>query len=84
MVCAARLSQRVCGFSIADAARQEQLLTVLGLPTQLPKLDRSAILSAMTRDKKVEHGLLRFVLADRIGAVAAWSRESIRRMCKRR
>ena len=69
MVCAARLSQRVCQFTAADAARQQRLLAALGLPTQLPELDREALLAAMARDKKVEHGRLRFVLADRIGQV---------------
>jgi 3-dehydroquinate synthase len=69
MVCAARLSQRVCGLAAADALRQETLLAALGLPTQVPALDRPSLLAAMTRDKKVEHGRLRFVLADRIGRV---------------
>ena len=58
MVCAARLSQRVCGLAADDAARQQQLLDVLGLPTRLPKIDREALLAAMARDKKVEYGRL--------------------------
>ncbi len=69
MVCAARLSQRIGQLAGRDASRQERLLAALGLPTQVPALDRAALLGAMTRDKKVEHGRLRFVLADRIGHV---------------
>ncbi len=69
MVCAARLSQRQCGLPAADAERQGRLLAALGLPTHVPPLDHQALLSAMARDKKVEHGRLRFVLADRMGHV---------------
>ena len=70
MVQAARLSQRICQFPPAEAGRQQALLAALGLPTRMPDVDREAVLTAMQRDKKVQHGRLRFVLADRIGHVA--------------
>jgi 3-dehydroquinate synthase len=69
MMCAARLSRHTCQFATEDVARQQQLLVGLGLPVRLPQLDRTKLLAAMARDKKVEHGRLRFVLADRIGVV---------------
>ena len=45
------------------------LLTTLGLPTEVPKLDREQILPTMMHDKKVEHGQLRFILPTRMGHV---------------
>jgi 3-dehydroquinate synthase len=69
MCCAARLSQRVQKLPPRDVARQQALLLALGLSTRMPAIDRQALLAAMQRDKKVEHGRLRFVLADRIGRV---------------
>jgi 3-dehydroquinate synthase len=49
--------------------RQEELLGALGLPLTGPPLDHDRLLAAMQRDKKVEHGRLRFVLPTRIGHV---------------
>jgi 3-dehydroquinate synthetase len=49
--------------------RQSDLLLALKLPIDVPKLDETALLTAMQRDKKVEHGRLRFVLPTRLGHV---------------
>jgi 3-dehydroquinate synthase len=45
------------------------LLVALGLPVEMPELDEADLLAAMQRDKKVEHGRLRFVLPSRLGEV---------------
>lgn len=69
MQCAARLACRLNRVDDAFVARQENLLTALGLPVKTPALEQGALLEAMQRDKKVEHGRLRFVLPDRLGHV---------------
>jgi 3-dehydroquinate synthase len=51
------------------AERQGRLLTALGLPTVLRGVDQEAVLAAMARDKKVEHGQLKFVLPTELGHV---------------
>ncbi|MBN1911877.1 MAG: 3-dehydroquinate synthase [Pirellulales bacterium] len=69
MDCAARLAQRLGRFDAESTRRQHALLTALGLPTALPKLDADRMLEAMMHDKKVQHGRLRLVLPDRLGHV---------------
>lgn len=73
MICASRLAAslgRVDG-SLTD--RQWTLLTNLGLPVAIEKAQRGMtadqLLAAMQRDKKTEHGRLRFVLPSRLGHV---------------
>lgn len=67
MVCAAHLSQRVCGLAPADAARIEALVGAAGLPTAPPAIAPERWLELMHHDKKVEGGALRFVLLDALG-----------------
>jgi 3-dehydroquinate synthase len=69
MVCASRLAERLGRIDAAMTARQESLLAAFGLPTRLPEIDTDEILRAMMRDKKVQHGELRFVLPQRLGQV---------------
>jgi 3-dehydroquinate synthase len=69
MVCAARLSQRLGLLDALSVERQQKLLTALGLPTAVPAVDHQALLAAMQHDKKVEHGRLRFILANCLGRV---------------
>lgn len=69
MVCAARLAERLGRIGPELGQRQRALLVALGLPVTLLDVDRQALLAAMARDKKVEHGKLRFVLPTRIGHV---------------
>jgi 3-dehydroquinate synthase len=45
------------------------LLAALKLPVDVPALDHDSLLAAMQRDKKVEHGRLRFVLPTKLGHV---------------
>lgn len=69
MMCAARLAERLGRIGAELTRRQESLLTALKLPVKLGRVDRQELLAAMQRDKKVEHGRLRFVLPSRLGHV---------------
>jgi 3-dehydroquinate synthase len=69
MLCASRLAEHLCRIDAEVTDRQRNLLTALGLPTQLPKVDHEEMLQLMSRDKKAEHGRLRFVLPSRMGHV---------------
>lgn len=82
MMCAARLAYVLGRIPAEIVERQQKLLHALGLATTVPTLDVDAILKAMGRDKKVEHGQLRFVLPVRLGHVelaGSISRDDIRR-----
>jgi 3-dehydroquinate synthase len=67
MVCAARLSERVCGLSAADTSRIRDLVNAAKLPTAPPRITGERWLELMQRDKKVHSGALRFVLLDSLG-----------------
>jgi 3-dehydroquinate synthase len=69
MLCASRLAERLGRITQRETNRQKTLLSALKLPVDLPKVDRDELIGAMARDKKVEHGKLRFVLPSRIGHV---------------
>ncbi len=69
MVCAAALASLMDRVDADFCQRQRTLLSAFGLPVQLGSLDNDALIAAMQRDKKVEHGKLRFVLPTRFGNV---------------
>jgi 3-dehydroquinate synthase len=71
MMCAARLARIMSGNAdlIDFIERQRKLLALLGLPVEFPAVDHDQFLMAMFRDKKVEHGRLKFILPDRLGNV---------------
>ena len=69
MLCASRLAERLGRVDEKFTQRQRALLQALGLPVDFPAVDHDAILAAMSRDKKVEYGRLRFVLPTRMGHV---------------
>ncbi len=75
MVLAADLSVRVGWLASDDALRIRQLIQRFGLPALPPATagdssTRAAFMSAMSLDKKVTDGRIRFILARRIGEVA--------------
>ncbi len=73
LVAAARLSHRLGYLDAADVERIAALLTRAGLPTTLPEdIDPEALVQKLYTDKKVRDGQLRFVLPERIGAVACF------------
>jgi 3-dehydroquinate synthase len=69
MICASRLAEKLHRVGADLTERQASLLRQLGLPTRIPRLPMDSLLHVMGRDKKVEHGRLRFVLPDRLGHV---------------
>lgn len=70
MLCASRLAERLGRVDAAFTARQRDLLALLGLPVEAPAIFKpDQVLAAMSRDKKVEHGRLRFVLPAEMGRV---------------
>lgn len=69
MMCAARLSEQLGRTASELTSRQELLLKAFELPTGLAGLSETQLLAAMHRDKKAEHGKLRFVLPTRLGHV---------------
>jgi 3-dehydroquinate synthase len=69
MHCAARLAQRLGRVDAAFVERQQRLLESLGLSLTVPAVDHNEVLRSMSRDKKAEHGRLRFVLPTRLGDV---------------
>jgi 3-dehydroquinate synthase len=70
-VAAARLSVRLTGLPAIDAERIHSLFTQSGLPTQvnLSNQQYARLVRAMSLDKKVSRGEIKFVLARRIGQV---------------
>lgn len=64
---AAKLSQQAGLCSAEEVARILALLQQAGLPIYAPRLPVEHYLEAMTRDKKVVDGILRFILINRIG-----------------
>ncbi len=69
MVCAARLAVSMQRVEQSLVTRLRNLLQQLKLPVSVPTLDPDALLEAMQKDKKAEHGELRFVLPTRLGHV---------------
>ncbi|ACB94008.1 3-dehydroquinate synthase [Beijerinckia indica] len=72
MACAFRFSVKRGHCSPEDAARVDNHLRMVGLPTRIRDIkdfdaDATAILAAMYQDKKVERGTLTFILARAIG-----------------
>ncbi len=69
MLCASRLAERLGRVDSRFTLRQRDLLTALGLSTELPRLAPDLVLRTMMHDKKTEHGRLRFVLPAGMGRV---------------
>jgi 3-dehydroquinate synthase len=69
MLCASRLAERLGRVDHKFTTRQRKLLKTLKLPVDFPEVDHQALLNAMSHDKKVEHGKLRFVLPTKMGHV---------------
>ena len=70
MVCASRLSERVCGLPADATKRLAGLIDRARLPSAPPAIATARWLELMGRDKKVQSGALRFVVLDRLGSAA--------------
>jgi len=70
-VAAAHLSAELLGLPVKDVERIRALFVAAGLPVsiKLTTAQRTKLLAAMTLDKKVSGGEIKFVLAERIGKV---------------
>ena len=71
-VLAAELSHRLLAFPARDVERISALFEKIGLPTRV-KLgpgDQERLVEAMRHDKKVSGGVIRFVLANKLGQVS--------------
>lgn len=74
MVAAGALAVQLGHWDAASQARQVALIEKAGLPSKLPgaiaqPADLAAIVAALTQDKKVQAGRVRFVLPEAIGKV---------------
>jgi 3-dehydroquinate synthase len=69
MLCAARLAKQLGRVDSEFVDRLRSLLLVYELPVSVPEIEPQLILDAMAHDKKVQHGLLRFILPSRLGHV---------------
>jgi len=69
MVCSAKISCKMGILDDSQARRQLELLRKVGLPTCMKGLKPKNVLEALSRDKKVRAGKVRFVLAENIGQV---------------
>lgn len=69
MVLAGKIASRMELFHPAELERLTLLLMRAGLPVRMPEMDRGKILEAMSQDKKVISGRMRFILPKRIGEV---------------
>ncbi len=70
-VAAAKLSHKILGLPSGEAERIEKLFIHAGLPVRIKHnpVQRAKLFTAMSLDKKVSDGQVKFVLAKRIGKV---------------
>ncbi len=69
MLCASRLAESMGRIDADVTRRQHALLEAIGLPLSVPDVSHDVLIRAMQKDKKTEHGKLRFVLPTRMGHV---------------
>jgi len=69
MLCASRLAEALGRIEADTTRRQRELLEALGLPLAVPDVSHDELIRAMQKDKKTQHGKLRFVLPSRLGHV---------------
>ena len=84
MVMAARLSVEFSDFPLVDCQRIENLLQQLNLPVTLEGLELKSedMIEAMGMDKKVVDGELRFIVANKMGAVRVAADVSVAELLK--
>jgi len=69
MIAALDLSVRLAGLPSDQAERVKNVILACGLPTTIPAyLPTEQIFAALLRDKKFEHGAIRFVLTKHLGS----------------
>lgn len=79
MIAACRLAIAMGMLDEPDMERLRSLLVRVGLPVSVPpNIDAATVLAAMTRDKKVSGGRIRFILPARMGEVVIRSDVPVR------
>jgi 3-dehydroquinate synthase len=75
MVAAGQLAVQEQFWTAADATRQDQVIQNTGLPTALPAgIEIDQIVAALSLDKKVQSGQVRFIIPTKIGAAMVTDR----------
>ncbi len=69
MIAAARIAQRLGILDSSELTRLKGVISGVGLPTEIPKLDIEKIVQATKHDKKIVAGKVRFVLPRAMGNV---------------
>ena len=69
MLAAAKISNRLGILDIDEVARLRSLIKRANLPVEMPDLELGRIIQAMSHDKKIAKGKIRFVLPKAIGDV---------------
>ena len=69
MLAAAKISHRMGILNKAELLRLQSLIERAGLPTAMPKLEIKEMTQAITHDKKVLRGKVRFILPQSLGKV---------------
>ena len=69
MLAAARISNKMGVLNKAELLRLQSLIERAGLSTAMPKLEIKEMLQAITHDKKVLEGKVRFILPQSLGKV---------------
>ncbi|MBM7555211.1 3-dehydroquinate synthase [Halanaerobacter jeridensis] len=69
MVAAARIAHKLDMLTVKEVKEHEELISDFGLPIRFEGVDHDQIINALTKDKKVEDGVIRFILAEKIGKV---------------
>ncbi|MDP2938887.1 MAG: 3-dehydroquinate synthase [Candidatus Omnitrophota bacterium] len=72
MICSSEIAYRLGILELSSCLRIKNLISRVGLPTQIKNLKLSDILSALTHDKKFIFGKNRFVLPNAIGKVKVY------------
>ena len=67
MVMAAELSRRVGYLTENDVQKVKGLLELAGLPVNSPPIDTATYIRLMKKDKKAQHGEMRFILLKSLG-----------------
>jgi len=69
MLAEARISNKLGVLDTSKVDRLKAVIAKAGLPTQIPEFETAVLMQAMTYDKKVQHGKIKFVLPRTIGEV---------------
>ena len=72
MIAAAGIAERKGLIKAQERERQNRLLERVGINRELNGISHDGILHAMSMDKKVYRGKIRFVLPDSIGSVKVY------------